>query len=299
MKPYLYIIFIFLCVAILELLDVRQAVSNAVIAHRAKMVNLEVDNSFDKATFKFRKYLKKESDLLAFTKTPFTIFLILMGVSIAGGFMFGEYMFHDSLLSLALTLCFVTFPFLYLDKEAANIKVIEEHQLENSMSIVTNSYLSCHDVVSAIRESIPLLEYPKPFEGFLREITYFDSNVDNALQHMTNKCPNKFFIQWVDILILAQSDKNMMDILPTIVEQMNEHRRMQIEANTSMATIWMEYFGVLAIVCLFPIAFKVISTDAYAILIGTKWGKVLMLALIASIMYSLKRAVSINKPLDV
>lgn len=297
MEIYLAIVFLFMGIAIFELFDIRSALSEMVMNRKKKKAHIQDDKTYEENNTKLRKFMKRKVELMEFTKTPLTVFLILMGVSVFGGFLLGQYMFHDMLLSSALMLGFTAFPFLYLDREASNIKMIEAQQLENSMSMVTTTYLANNDIVAAIRDSIPLLEYPKPFESFMIETTYFDCSIDNALQHMISNCPNKFFIQWVDTLILAQSDKNQANVLPTIVDQMNEHRRSQIEANTSMVTIWMEYFALLSMVCLFPLIFKFISAESYQILIDTKVGKILMLGLIASILYSLKRAVSINKPL--
>jgi len=98
---------------------------------------------------------------------------------------------------------------------------------------------------------------------------------------------------------MSQHDRKMMFILPTIINQMNDVRQDQLEANTAMAKIWREYISLLLLICAIPVVFRFVLYEWYAILTTTVIGRCFMLALIAAILYSLRKAVKINQPIVV
>lgn len=296
MAFYQLVIFVLVFIALCLAFKVNiMSIAKADISNRVE------DNSKASVTTgkisRFKKSQIKHNKLLSFTGMPRVVYILLFVGCVICGYLLGKLMFKDTLLACGLAVAFTFFPSLYLERESARLTLLRAAQLENSMSIITNAYLANNDIVAVVKENLPLLESKKMFEDFMIQVTYFDSSVDNALLHMASKFPNKFLIQWVDILILTQTDRQMLSVLPTIVEQMNDQRRAQIEANTAMSSAWADYFTLLGMVASFPLIFRIVLYDWYAILVTTTIGKFCMLALIAAIIISFKRASAINKPI--
>ena len=64
-----------------------------------------------------------------------------------------------------------------------------------------------------------------------------------------------------------------------------------------MYAIWREYFTVLALIFAAPLIFRVLMKDAYLILVTTLPGQALLVLLLAAVVYSLIKAVRLNRPL--
>jgi len=243
--------------------------------------------------------IDRHNKLLSITGIPLFGFFVLAGASVLLGFFIGKLMFSDFILSCATALGFITIPSIYLEVQAGKYQVYEAEKLENALSLITNSFLSSCDIVSAVKENLHLIELKKPFEEFYTEVTLVDANIERALHRLAAKHPSPFLSQWVDAVIMSQHDRKMMFILPTIINQMNDVRQDQLEANTAMAKIWREYISLLLLICAIPVVFRFVLYEWYAILTTTVIGRCFMLALIAAILYSLRKAVKINQPIVV
>lgn len=301
MPAFLYVAFILLCIGIVVLCKLPSLAKEYRLYRKNKVSTVRPNDYYyieGKEMSAAEKYINKQKQIVKDAGMPIMIFVAFMAVSVVAGFFFGKFIFNDGLLAMAVALAFLFLPSIYLESEISRLKLIEMQKIESSMSIITNAYIVNNDIVAAIKNNLDLLAYKKPFEEFLVEVTYFDSSVTNALQHMASKQTNKFFIQWIDTLILTQTDRKMVYILSIIVEQMNEQRREQIEANTAMTTVWLDYLTLLGIVISFPLIFKFVLYDWYEILVTTKIGKGLMMGLILTVLLSLKKATTINKPIE-
>lgn len=237
------------------------------------------------------------SDLLMVTQMPPAGFVALLIFSVILGFLVGKLLLEDWFLSCAMALAFLTLPVLYLKLRAGKKQVHEAIRLENALSIITNAYLSSGDIIQAVKDNLRLLEDRQPFEEFLMDVTLVDSNVTRALLRLASKRPNPFLHQWVDTVILSQEDRKMMFILPTIVQQMGDVRKDQMEAETAMVVIWRDYATMLLLVAAIPLVFRMVLYEWYAILVFTMVGRAFMLALMGAILYSLKKAMEINQPI--
>lgn len=246
---------------------------------------------------KIEKYRNRQRQLMKVTGIPFAVFILLTVIALAFGFVLGKMMFSDVFLACAMSTAFLVVPSLYLEMENNKRRNYDAERLENAMSIVTNSYISTGNIVQAIESSLPALEYRRPFEEFCEELHFLSSNVETALLHMGRAVKNNFFLQWVDTLVLAQTDRIQIQALPAIIAQMNEQRKAQIEADTSMVAIWQEYIIMLVMVCTIPLLFRVAMYRGYEILVTTFIGRLLMLCIIASMLHSLRRAVVLNHPI--
>jgi hypothetical protein len=95
---------------------------------------------------------------------------------------------------------------------------------------------------------------------------------------------------------LAQEDRKMKYATIPIVDMLNDVRQAQMEADTAMYGIWYEYLTVLVLIFCAPIVMRLLMADAYAILVTSPIGQLLLVLLVVAVVYSLLRAVKLNKP---
>lgn len=170
--------------------------------------------------------------------------------------------------------------------------------MENSMNLITNSYLSCNDIIKSINENLDKLDIPKPFEEFITDVTLIDSNIKRALLKLEIKINNRYFSEWINILVLAQEKSgDYRFILPAVVQSMNDAKRLQIEADTVMMAVWKEYFtSILLSFSIIPLL-RWSNEVWFEILVGSVTGKLLILLMLLLTLISAFITLKINKPL--
>lgn len=214
------------------------------------------------------------------------------------GIILGKFLFMDMLLSFAAGVAMLPVPFIVLKVRARWYQRNQDEMLENTMNLITNSYLCCNDIITAINTNLDKIDLPQPFAEFITEVTLIDSNLRRALLKLDLKLRNKYFSEWVDLLILAQEKSgDYRFILPAVMQGMNDAKRLQIEADTVMMSVWRDYFTSIVL------AFSIIpllrwSNNAwFDILVGTVAGKILLLLMLVLTLVSAFITLKINKPL--
>lgn len=106
--------------------------------------------------------------------------------------------------------------------------------LESGMGTVTNAYVASGDLIGAIEDSLRLIPAPvdEVFRKFLSQIRLVDASVPRALQAMKGQIDNRYWQEWVNVLIQCQSDRTLRYALPGIVERLGAMRRIRMEADT-------------------------------------------------------------------
>ena len=114
---------------------------------------------------------------------------------------------------------------------------------------------------------------------------------------MENQVDNIYFSQWIDVLIMAQDDRNLKYVTMSVMDAMNDVQQAQLEADTAMFSVWREYLTVLTLIFSAPLIFRILMAPAYQILVSTVVGKGLLVLLLVAVVYSLIKAAHLNKPL--
>ncbi len=83
----------------------------------------------------------------------------------------------------------------------------------------------------------------------------------------------------------------------SVVDAMNDVHQAQREADTAMFAIWREYFTVLILIFSAPMIFRILMKNAFTVLVTTLPGQALIGLLLAAVVFSLAKAVQLNKPL--
>ena len=223
-----------------------------------------------------------------------------LAVALAGflGIGLGRFLFQDGFLAVMTGLAALPVPYIVFKVKARWYRRNQDELLENTMSIITNSYLSCNDILATINENLDKLDIYKPFAEFITEVTLIDSNLKRGLRKLELKIGNAYFSEWIDILVLSQEQSgDFRFILPAIVQSMNDAKRLQIEADTVMMAVWREYFVSIALSFSIIPLLRWSNAAWFAILVGTFAGKMLILLMLIMTLISAFVVMKINKPL--
>ena len=128
--------------------------------------------------------------------------------------------------------------------------------------------------------------------------TLIDSNIKRALLKLEHKVNNKYFSEWIDILILAQEKSgDYRFILPAVVQSMNDAKRLQIEADTVMMAVWRDYFMSIALSFSIIPLLRWSNATWFEILVGSFAGKMLIVLMLILTVISAFITLKINRPL--
>ena len=295
-----FIIFLLLAFAMFLILDikpVRRKVRISISKNVAEDKRKKVDEKYARLKLNERVMIsiRNTVTMSGFSLNTFWLFVLLSGLA---GVIVGKFLFVKTILATATGIIMLPVPYIILKIRARWYKRNQEELLENTMNLITNSYLSCNDIIKAVNENLDKLDIPKPFEEFITDVTFIDSNIKRALQKLELKINNKYFSEWIDILCLSQEKSgDYRFILPAVVQSMNDAKRLQIEADTVMMTVWKEYFtSILLSFSIIPLL-RWSNAVWFEILVGSAVGKTLIIIMLIMTLISAFLTLKINKPL--
>lgn len=221
-------------------------------------------------------------------------FLISCIAAVCAGFIIGYVLFSGLLLAIATAAALLPAPYLFFYLKAAKVRRAELDTLEQSMSIITNTYASSYDIVAAVesfnnerhRGIPPQLRVQTPFDAFVTNATLTLNSVDKSLVILETMVSNHYFSEWVKTLRMCGKDRGMVFALFPIIQAMSDAKIAQIEADTKTESAWRDY--ILTVCVMFSIIpmFRVINADWYSILVGTPVGKLLLILMLVGTLVS-------------
>ena len=208
---------------------------------------------------------------------------------------------NNILLSAVLAAGMLFLPLEYLMIRQSSYTQIMNEQMETALSLITNSYLQSGDIIKAVRENLHRIEQPfyNLFAEFIAEKTFIDSNICRNIRKLKNKVDNSFFAEWCDTLILCQQDRELMYVLPTIVEKMSDIKQMQEELNTQMYNIYKDHISVTLVVAANIPLMRFLNAEWYRLLTGTLAGQVIVALTFVVIFLAAAYVIKVNKPVSV
>lgn len=295
-----FIIFLLLSFAMFLILDikpVRRKIRISISKNVAEDKRKKVDEKYARLKLNERVMIsiRNTVTMSGFSLNIFWLFVLLSGLA---GVIVGKFLFVETVLAISTGIIMLPVPYIILKIRARWYKRNQDELLENTMNLITNSYLSCNDIIKAVNENLDKLDIPKPFEEFITDVTLIDSNIKRALQKLELKINNKYFSEWIDILCLSQEKSgDYRFILPAVVQSMNDAKRLQIEADTVMMTVWKEYFtSILLSFSIIPLL-RWSNAVWFEILVGSAVGKTLIIIMLIMTLISAFLTLKINKPL--
>lgn len=226
------------------------------------------------------------------------MFYAAIAFALFAGMGVGKFLFSDAFLAVVTGFALMPMPYIIFKVRARWYRRNQDELLENSMNLITNSYLGCNDIITAVNENLDKLDTPKPFAEFVTDVTLIDSNIKRALLKLELKVNNKYFSEWIDILILAQEKSgDYRFILPAVVQSMNDAKRLQIEADTVMMAVWRDYFMSIALSFSIIPLLRWSNATWFEILVGSFAGKMLIVLMLILTVISAFITLKINRPL--
>jgi hypothetical protein len=233
-------------------------------------------------------------------------YLVMTGAAVAGGFLAGLMLFNSAELAAVVSVCLTPAPFFYLTVKSATAAREEIEGLENTMSIITNAYAGCNDIIKAVEtyveeknRYIPAhLRTPTPFDEFVSEIRLINPNVEHGLYRLAAKIKNRYFAEWVKMLILCYHDRRLKFALFPIIKAMNDAKSMQIESDGMMVRVWRDYL--LTAVLMFSVIpmMRFSNAEWFSILTQTTIGKLLIVIMLLTALATAFYVMKITKPIN-
>ena len=269
------------------------SISKAAVKDKKK----DVDEKYAKLRFSERIYVAIKNTA-SMSGISMNVFWFMVVIAAFIGYGVGMFLFNGNLLATATAIVLLPVPYIILNVRSRWYKRNQDELLENSMNLITNSYLGCNDIITAVNENLNKLDIYRPFAEFVTDVTLIDSNIKRALRKLELKINNKYFSEWIDILVLSQEKSgDYRFILPAVVQSMNDAKRLQIEADTVMMSVWRDYFTAILL------SFSIIpllrwSNAAWFDILTTSFvGKILILLMLIMTLISAFITLKINKPL--
>lgn len=228
---------------------------------------------------------------------PNSLYFVLTVACAFGGFFAGRVVFSSLFLSIIVGVLALLTPMIVISFRQSKSKSKRLNRLASSMMILSNSYLVTQDFITTVKDNLAVLEYPEPFRDFLAYATMMDSDVRSALRRMEDKVSNPYFSQWIDALVLAQDDRSLRYVAVSVVDSMHDVLQAQEESDAVMYSVWREYLITLALIFSVPLVFKLLMREAYVTMTTSFVGQGLMVLLLIAVVFSVFRAIKINRPL--
>lgn len=250
-----------------------------------------------KLSRKVEKLIHRARGLVKGSRLPAHIYLLLTIGCGLGGFAAGRFIYGSAFIAVVLGVTMLFTPLLWLSFRETGRKSAELEKLASSMMILSNSYLITEDFLTSVQDNLDILEYPAPFRTFHTYASLMNSDLRTCLREMEKQVGNSYFSQWVDALVMAQEDRKLKYVAVSVVQSLSDALQVQRESDAAMYAVWRDYFLVLILIFATPLVFRLLLAEAYAAMTGTLIGQVLLVLLLAAVVFSVLRALKINRPL--
>lgn len=244
-----------------------------------------------------------------FRQTGYTLkkFILMLVVAGVVGIIAGIMLFNNAGLAVVMSLCLMPAPYFYLSVKSAKVAREEIEGLENTMSIITNAYAGCEDIIKAVEtyveernRYIPIsLRRPTPFDEFISEIKLINPNIEHGLYRLSAKIKNRYFSEWVKMLILCYRDRRLKFALFPVIKSMNDAKAMQIENDSMMSRVWRDYLVTVGMMFGIIPLMRISNAEWFSILTETSIGKslivVMLITAMATSFYVMKVTAPVNK----
>ena len=292
-----FVVFLLLSAAAFFFLRLDYALLDWITARAERKAKIKSFKKQSRISKLVDKLLAKCVSLITNSQMPKTAYYILTVVCAVGGYCAGKVIFSSFPIALAVGTFGLIAPLLFFSFRQTKAKTAQLERLASSMMILSNSYVVTEDFITSVRDNLEILEHPEPFKDFLTYVTLMDSSVATGLRRMEDKVNNPYFSQWIDALVLAQDDRSLKYVTVTVVDSMHDVLSVQAESDAAMYAVWRDYLMTLIMIFSVPLIFKFTLADAYLTLTGSLVGQSMFILLLAAVIFSVFRALKINKPL--
>ena len=287
MLPYV-LIFLFLALGAVFLLGLDEA-------FRERQRSARRLKQSGKAGGKLDRLLDRGRSLIRGSGIPLPVYLLMTLGCGVGGFLAGKLIYSSPLIAGATGAVMLFAPLLLFSFRESKAQSRDLGRLASSMMILSNSYVVTEDFLTTVKDNLDILEYPEPFRDFYAYATYMSSDLRGALRRMERQVRNGYFSQWVDALVLAQEDRELKHVTVSVVRCMYDALQVQQESEAAMYAVWRDYFLVLILIFSVPLVFRFLLAEAYTAMTTSLLGQGLLLLLLGAVVFSVLRALKLNR----
>lgn len=172
----------------------------------------------------------------------------------------------------------VMIPYLYAKAQLDIYKKNVSLELETALSIVTTSYISREDIITAIDESLPYTHHPiaEVFKRFVGRTKLINSSIKAAIRQMRQEIDDSIFHEWCDILLECQDNISLKYTLQPIVAKYTDERIVNAELEAELASEKGSFFMMVGLVLInFPLLYF-LNGDWFSVLVDTTQGKIVI-----------------------
>lgn len=254
----------------------------------------------DKELNRYEKFRLKSTEVLKLsnTKLSFNSYLKCIGLFSITGIIFGL-MLNNLILSIVLAVGMAFLPFWYLQLKKTSYEGHLNEQIETVLGIITNSYMTCDDITTAIKNNIEQIEMPMQavFLDFITSKTFIDNSNIKNIRRMKEKVENEFFKEWCDVLMLCQDDRQHKQSLSPIVKKMADVRQISEELSTIMYAIYKDHISVTFVVLANIPLMQFLNKDWYILLTKTLIGQIIVALTFVVVFFATYYVIKVNKPI--
>ena len=159
-------------------------------------------------------------------------------------------------------------------------------ELETALSIVTTSYISKEDIITAIEESLPYTHHPiaEVFKRFIGRTRLINSSIKMAIRQMRQEIDDDIFHEWCDVLLECQENIGMKYTLQPIVAKYTDERIVNAELEAELAAEKSSFLMMIFLVLVnFPLLYF-LNRDWFQVLVDTTQGKI-VIAIVALVCF--------------
>lgn len=253
----------------------------------------------------FDKIVLHIDDLLKMLNKTRKHFYIVSFVCFVGGCYLGKMCFGDNFLTFSMGFTCMPLSYLYLLFRTQEKTRDELAELQNAMSIITNSYLASENLVKAVEEYIKERQLYSdgsivesgPFEEFVADCLYINANINSNLRNLARKLNNYYFDQWCKNLMQCIENKQMRFSLQPVIDAMADEKIMQIESDAQVRATWGRYLLIVGVMFATIPTFKIAREEWYLTLTTTPIGKGIIFCMLVAAIISAIYVMKINKPI--
>ncbi|MEG0853594.1 MAG: hypothetical protein RSF82_06960 [Angelakisella sp.] len=186
--------------------------------------------------------------------------------------------------------------------KAYRFNVMVMNELSVVLSMITNSYIRCENIVKAISENSSYMNEPvkSHFEWFVKMSTTVSADIAGNLEALKKKMDNPIFQLWCDCLIICQKDINQKYSLNAVVEQFTNDREL-LNLLSSEVSKPIKVFATVVVgtMLAFPLTAMLgtqltANGDALGILFSTFWGQCLVVGYVIVLLFGINRAIDLS-----
>lgn len=177
-------------------------------------------------------------------------------------------------------------PYLFAKAQLNTYKKNVSLELETALSIVTTSYISKEDIITAIEESLPYTHHPiaEVFKRFIGRTRLINSSIKMAIRQMRQEIDDDIFHEWCDVLLECQENIGMKYTLQPIVAKYTDERIVNAELEAELAAEKSSFLMMIFLVLVnFPLLYF-LNRDWFQVLVDTTQGKI-VIAIVALVCF--------------